>query len=280
MRPAIVGIKLTGGVAADGIEEELASVAKRHGLDVVKMSATPQDEIDELRKQLETAKAESDVYRSKFELLASLSHDLRTPLGSIIGFTELLLAYREKRLPPKRDEVEDIKSLSISSKHLLSVINDLVDYVKLEAGKLDIYPEAFNVHSLIESVADSVKESSESGVLLDIGDDPCIEMTSDPLRLRQVLITLLMRIVKFCEDKIILSVSCENSEWMIFRIESKIGKTKYTYWGFEHGLEWPVCEGLCQLMKGTITKNTGEESIEILLKLPIHLDIPTPEKQA
>lgn len=135
--------------------------------------------------------------RAKSEFLSSMSHELRTPLNSIIGFSELLQANRKTPLNEK--QTKQVHQINSSGKHLLTLINDILDLAKIEAGKLSISLEP----TLIDSVASETLEvlqplADKSGISIFLSSNSDhIEAIADYTRLKQVLINLLSNAIKY-----------------------------------------------------------------------------------
>jgi signal transduction histidine kinase/CheY-like chemotaxis protein len=168
------------------------------------------DHLEELVKertaQLEKAHDEAikaNMIKSQF--LANMSHELRTPLNAIIGYSEMLTEEAEELGEPMF--VEDLGKISKSGKHLLALINDILDISKIEAGKMEIFFETCSLSGMIQDVMTTVKPLIENnGNLL---ETRIIEgqMTVDVTKLRQVLINLLSNASKFTKDgKIVFEV--------------------------------------------------------------------------
>ncbi|MBW4563147.1 MAG: hybrid histidine kinase/response regulator HrmK [Mojavia pulchra JT2-VF2] len=133
----------------------------------------------------------------KNQFLANTSHEIRTPLSSIIGFTHLLLAQGYN--PTKERHKEYLNIIQSSGKHLLALINDILDLSKIEANQLEVQREIVNVPALCHNVLALVKEkAANKGIklLLDISPD-VITLVADPLRLKQMLLNLLFNALKF-----------------------------------------------------------------------------------
>ena len=148
---------------------------------------------DELRAALDK---EIEAERAKSYFFSSVSHDIRTPLNAIIGYTELLIG----GIDDKQERAKALSAISTSGHTLLQLINDVLDLSKLESGKMDIKPELTNVSELISSVVHSFDVSVKSGTvkLVEIYDSlPLLEV--DPQRLRQILFNLIGNAVKFTE---------------------------------------------------------------------------------
>ena len=135
--------------------------------------------------------------RLKSEFLANMSHELRTPLNAIIGFAEILADRLKDDIHPRY--VGFLNSILGSGQHLLSVINDVLDLSKIEAGKMDFYPEPFNVRKQIEAVCNVVRgTAAKRGIIFDVeSDDDLPLLTADPSRFNQILYNLLSNAVKF-----------------------------------------------------------------------------------
>ena len=152
------------------------------------------------RQQLEKAKQYAeDLLRSRENLILTISHDIRAPLSSIIGFIDLLL----KRNPDERQRYY-LDNVTGSSKHILSLVNDLLDFHRLEAGQIEIHPVPFSVLSLIQEIYVSFNPLAEAKGLrlhLDV-KPPYMELTylGDTNRLRQVINNLLSNAVKFTPE--------------------------------------------------------------------------------
>jgi signal transduction histidine kinase len=135
--------------------------------------------------------------RLKSEFLANMSHELRTPLNAIIGFAEILSERLQGDIHPRY--VGFLESILGSGQHLLSVINDVLDLSKIEAGKMDFYPEPFDVAANIESVCGVVRgTAAKQGIVFDVeAEENLPYLDADPARFKQILYNLLSNAVKF-----------------------------------------------------------------------------------
>ncbi|MCC5657550.1 hybrid histidine kinase/response regulator HrmK [Nostoc sp. XA010] len=133
----------------------------------------------------------------KNQFLANTSHEIRTPLSSIIGFTHLLLAQGYE--PTKERQQEYLNIIQSSGKHLLALINDILDLSKIEANQLEVQCETIDVPMVCSNVFALVKEkAANKGLKLRLKLDPDITtLVADPLRLKQMLLNLLFNALKF-----------------------------------------------------------------------------------
>jgi PAS domain S-box-containing protein len=141
-----------------------------------------------------------EASRIKSEFLANMSHELRTPLNGIIGFGEVLLAGKPGPVNPKQHEfLGDILS---SGRHLLQLINDVLDLSKVEAGKMELKPERFQVGKAIEevcAVSRGIAEKRRVEIRIRVAPEMG-EVTLDPQKFKQVLYNLISNAVKFNSD--------------------------------------------------------------------------------
>jgi signal transduction histidine kinase/DNA-binding response OmpR family regulator len=154
-----------------------------------------------LFRELERKTAELEVAsRHKSEFLASMSHELRTPLNAVIGFSEVLLDELFGDVNAKQEEyLEDIRA---SGRHLLELLNDILDLSRVEAGKMELEFAGVSLRQLLEDSAAMVRERAvRKGVSLDVSvDDDVDAVVADPLRLKQVTVNLLTNAVKFTPE--------------------------------------------------------------------------------
>ena len=147
----------------------------------------------ELEKALERARV---AEKAKSMFFSSVSHDIRTPLNAIIGYSELLLA----GIDDGQERAKALSGISTSGNTLLQLINDVLDLSKLESGKMDIKPELTDVRELVSSVVRSVEvtvKNSDVEMKEEYGELPFLEI--DPQRIRQILFNLVGNAVKFTE---------------------------------------------------------------------------------
>ncbi len=152
------------------------------------------DELDRLYDELETTS------RHKSEFLASMSHELRTPLNAIIGFSQVLRERMFGELNEKQEEYLD--DILVSAYHLLSLINDVLDLSKVEAGQIELEITRFSLRDALESGVVMVRErATVEGVRVELSADPEIDpVEGDERRIRQVVFNLLANAVKFTPE--------------------------------------------------------------------------------
>src|SRR5262249_34710490 len=163
-------------------------------------------EIERKSRQLEAAS------RHKSEFLANMSHELRTPLNAVIGFTEVLL---ERYFGDLNEKQEDyLKDVPSSGQHLLSLINDILDLSKVEAGRMELELGTFDLGPVLEAGLVMVKErASRKGIALslDVASD-LGRVEADERKVKQVLFNLLTNAVKFTPAGGRVTVSARRAE--------------------------------------------------------------------
>jgi two-component system sensor histidine kinase BarA len=244
-----------------------------------------------LRTQ-ELVQARDEAVRAskhKSEFLANMSHELRTPMNAIIGYTEMVIEDLEAE--GNKDAVSDLKRVKNASRHLLSLINSVLDLSKIEAGRMDLWIETVSINELLNQVRDSVEpmimknnnnfeiKKSLSQKTLDI----------DPGKLRQILLNLLSNAAKFTENgqihmdvrlnksKLVIAVKDtgigipENMQEQIFEAFRQLDMSTTRGYGGT-GLGLGISQRYCQLMGGKITVKSkeGEGSVfTVTIPLPI-----------
>nr|WP_316641170.1 PAS domain S-box protein [uncultured Roseateles sp.] len=157
--------------------------------------------------------------RLKSEFLANMSHELRTPLNAIIGFADLLQMGSVPAGSPKQDEF--LGYIGSSGRHLLSLINDLLDLSKVEAGRFEFYPERLALRAAVQEACNVVRpEAEKKGVALTVEQDDSVdEVLLDAARLKQVFYNYLSNAIKFTPPggHVCLRILAEGEQY--FRIE-------------------------------------------------------------
>jgi signal transduction histidine kinase/ActR/RegA family two-component response regulator len=154
-----------------------------------------------LFRELQTKTMELEIAsRHKSEFLASMSHELRTPLNAVIGFSDVLLDRMYGEINERQDEyLHDIRN---SGRHLLELLNEILDLSKVEAGQMVLEPSTFGVSSVVESTLAMVRERATRHAIalsVQIADD-IDTIEADELRFKQVVLNLLSNAVKFTPD--------------------------------------------------------------------------------
>jgi len=223
---------------------------------------------------LEARRSAEAANGAKSQFLASMSHELRTPLNAIIGYSEML---QEDTAEAGQDRfLPDLQKIHSAGKHLLALINDVLDLSKIEAGKMQLYVETFDLRELVEGVATTVRPLVEKNAnRLDLRVADAIgAMHSDATRVRQVLLNLLSNACKFTERGVItLEVVREHAsggEEVVFHVsDTGIGMTPEQlarlFQAFSQaeastaakfggtGLGLAISRKFCQLMGGDVT---------------------------
>ena len=249
-------------------------------------------ELQEVNEQLVQSEQRARAgTQAKSQFLANMSHELRTPLNAIIGYSEML--QEEAQDSGQESFIPDLKKINRAGRHLLELINDVLDLSKIEAGKMELYLETFDIPSLLEDVRATVQllvqknsNTIEVRCPADLG-----AMRADMTKVRQALFNLLSNASKFTEHgKITLEAARETAsgkgDWIIFRVsDTGIGMTPEqqarVFEAFSQadastlrnfggtGLGLTITKTFCQMMGGdvAVTSEPGKGSI-FTIRLP------------
>lgn len=178
---------------------------------------------DELRHESQRLESENrqltDATRLKSEFLSMMSHELRTPLNAIIGFSDLLVLGTVATTPDKCREFGG--HIASSGRHLLQLVNDVLDLSKIEAGKFEFRPTQVKLPVLVDGVMNILKPlASNNGLLLHAEVDPELtDLVIDPMRLKQVLYNFISNAIKFTPPGGHVTVRATTEGLDCFRIE-------------------------------------------------------------
>jgi signal transduction histidine kinase/DNA-binding response OmpR family regulator len=261
-----------------------------------------EDVTERRRAEGEVAKAKEvaeTANRTKSLFLANMSHELRTPLNAILGFSEMLQEEAVER--NLQDFNTDLQKISTSGKHLLGLINDILDLSKIEAGKMELHLELFDVYALITEVATTIDmQVAKNGNTLEIQCIPDIGlMRADLSKVRQGLFNLVSNAAKFTHGGQIRidteRQTMDGTEWIVFRVsDTGIGlspeQSVRLFQSFTQadasttrkfggtGLGLALTRRFCQMMNGDVTVHSvlGKGSV-FTIKLPAIVSEPVTE---
>ncbi|MFS8120349.1 MAG: sensor histidine kinase, partial [Microcoleus sp.] len=252
------------------VDQRTAQVTAANKLLRIEIAERKRAEIA-LQEALHKAEAAS---RAKSTFLANMSHELRTPLNAIIGYSEML---EEEALESGlKDIIPDTQKIHNAGKHLLTLINDILDLSKIEAGRMELYLEKFDIGNLIEEVVATLHPLVEKNYnQLQVSCSVNLGvMYADLTKVRQILFNLLSNALKFTEGGTVLLAatreSADGSDWVYLQVsDTGIGMSPEQ----QHGLFQPFMQGdasttrkyggtglglaisrlFCQMMSGDIT---------------------------
>ncbi len=164
--------------------------------------------------------------QAKSQFLANMSHELRTPLNAIIGYSEML--EEEAQDGGMADFIPDLRKIHGAGKHLLGLINDILDISKIEAGKMELYLETFELAPVLREIAGTVRpmlEANGNALVLE-GLEDAGTMHSDLTKIRQIMINLLSNAIKFTRHGWITMKVARDEDWVRFSVtDTGIGMT-------------------------------------------------------
>jgi signal transduction histidine kinase len=262
------------------------------GISFNSMTETLQQTHEELKAAKEMAESAS---RAKSSFLANMSHEIRTPLNAIIGYSEML--QEESEDLGYKNIVPDLRKINSAGKHLLGVISDILDLSKIEAGKMDLEPEIFDISGVILEITATMRPLVEKNgnrfnwhISHDLG-----AMKADRIRVKQIVYNLLSNAGKFTTQGMVvleikkasrsgqefiqfsvidtgIGISAEQQETLFQDFRQGDASTTRRYGGT--GLGLAITKRICEMMGGEITvKSKLGKGSRFTVRIPRNLEI-------
>ncbi|MGE0279334.1 MAG: ATP-binding protein [Rhizobiaceae bacterium] len=231
---------------------------------------------------------------AKSDFLAKMSHELRTPLNAVLGYSEILL--EDAELEGRGGQIADLQKISAAGKHLLAMVNDILDISKIEAGKMELNLEPLNLDKFlteVESTARPLAAKNTNAFLVERGE-ALGSIRTDATKLRQAIFNLLSNASKFTQNgRITLSVRREHradGDWVVMSVaDTGVGISREQqaslFSNFSQanpsiaakyggtGLGLSLSQNLCRLMGGTISlESEPGKGSNFVIELPAHTE--------
>ncbi len=277
--PVISNGKIIGLLGLDAVKD--TKILNENQIDVLKVMAnTLSDAFSKVNAENELIKAKNiaeAANRAKSEFLANISHEIRTPMNSILGFSEVML-----NTSSDHKQKNYLKTILDSGKILMSLINDILDLSKIEAGRMELSPEPADLRIIINEIKQLFQQKiMEKNIefIIDIDDNFPQTILIDEIRLRQILLNLTGNAVKFTHKgfvKLKVTILRQNGgsiDFVIAVIDSGIGiaekEHKFIFESFSQqagqdtrkyggtGLGLTISKRLCELMHGKISLSSA-----------------------
>jgi signal transduction histidine kinase/CheY-like chemotaxis protein len=242
-----------------------------------------------------------EANEAKSTFLANMSHELRTPMNAIIGYSEML--HEEAEDLGQEEFIPDLQKIHSAGKHLLGLINDILDLSKIEAGRMELYLETFDLNTLIEDAVATVRpliDKNHNTLKVNLSDN-LTTMHADLTKVRQTLLNLLSNASKFTENGVITlnlnRFTLQERDWISFQVrDTGIGmtpeqmgrlfkaftqadaSTTRKYGGT--GLGLAITKKFCEMMGGDITvESETDRGTTFTIQLPLHVQTITNNKR-
>jgi signal transduction histidine kinase len=293
--PGDAAIARLQAIVGERSRDELMADVQLQNVELEKHRQHLEDTVAKRTVQLRDAIDEAEsANQAKSQFLANMSHELRTPMNAIVGYTEMLI--EDAGDSGQEETVPDLERILAASKHLLTLINDVLDLSKIEAGKMELYCESFELRELIDDTASTVRSLvATNGNRLVLGIDDGLGLVhADVTKVRQSLFNLLSNASKFTSDgTITLSARREprdEGEWIVLQVADtgvgvpteKLDKvfeefsqadasTTREYGGT--GLGLPITKRFCTMMGGWIDAQSEiGKGTTFTIHLPVNVE--------
>jgi signal transduction histidine kinase len=263
-----------------------AFVLERLAEEIRELNANLEEEVRKRTAELSRAQLAAEAAnQAKSRFLADMSHELRTPLNAVIGYSEMLEEEAEER--GVAEIVPEVGKIRGAATHLLRLINDILDLSRIEAGKVGVETETFDIDSMLREVADAAQPMiQKNGNKLELhGLEPPTRMTSDQTKVRQCLLNLLSNAAKFTHNGRVAVHVTRGDDSIVFRVSDTgtgmtSGQLQRLFEPFSQvhggasaasaggtGLGLAITRRLCELMGGEVTveSEVGRGSVFSLL---------------